>query len=67
MADPRQGVLQRSRQLSRPRSITLQEMVGHALRGLRTDAGQNPERLDQAFQALGGRNRIASHGLRTAS
>src|SRR5438132_9774106 len=37
-------------------AVVLQQVVGHALRGARADAGERPQSFDQALEPLRGRN-----------
>ena len=51
---------ERLREPLRARAVVLQEVVGHALRRARPDAGQHAQRLHQPLEALGGRDRLAA-------
>src|SRR5262245_38708475 len=53
-----EGVFERFRQLVRAFAIVLQQVVGHALRRARPDAGQHAQRLQQALQTLRRRNGV---------
>jgi len=53
MLDEFERAAERDPEARGTRVITLQHMERHALRGLRTDAGQAAQRLDQLFEARG--------------
>jgi len=54
----RQPFAQRRGQGARAIATALQQVEGHALRGLRTDTGQRAQRVDQPGQRCGVLHRV---------